>query len=515
MKILLVYPNLMGMNTLPPAMGLFTSILKAAGHQVALFDTTSHAGLGTGFDSDKLKEQNLNARPYDDSLLRRYDRHSSAEEDFARQVREFGPGLIAVSATEDMFPIALQLLGALPKDRPPVVLGGVFATFAPELALRLSEGRIDYVLSGEGEEALPELARCLERGTDVASVAGLSMRRGSGLIRNPLPRPVHTDSLPLPDYGLFEDARFYRPMQGQLRRMLPVETFRGCPYTCAYCNSPSQMAAQRHEGGGFFRMKSIAKVREEIAHVVRTYRADSLYFWADTFLAYNDRDFDAFCEMYSEFKLPFWMQTRPETVTEEKFRRLRDVGLLRVSFGIEHGNEEFRVKHLRRRVSNAQILERLSIPRKLGIPFSVNNIIGFPEETRALAFDTVELNRGIPSDGINAYSYTPFHGTPLREAAERLGLIHPDAVVRSLTQPTVLDMPQFPAAQIEGLRRCFVLYVKMPKERWPEIERAERRTPEADALWSRLRDECNDRYMRYGDRAQEDDAPPPAAGRAV
>ncbi len=506
MKVLLVYPNMMGMNMLPPAMGIFASLLRSKGHQVALFDTTNYPQLEGGFDSDKLKADNLNARPFDDSLLRRYDRASSPQTDFIRKVSEFSPGLIAVSATEDMYPIALHLLEGLPKDRPPVLLGGVFATFAPELALRKSEGLIDFVIKGEGELGLPELCSRLERGQDPEGVPGLWMRRKDGtLVTSTLPSPIDANELPLPDYSDFEESRFYRPMQGKLWRMFPVETFRGCPYTCAYCNSPSQMTVYKQEDKKYFRMKWNGRVREEIRHVVDKYKADSIYFWADTFLSYHDDDFAEFCDMYAEFKLPFWIQTRPETVTEHKLQRLKDVGLLRIAFGLEHGNEAFREKYLLRKVPNQRIVDRLQIPYKLGIPFSVNNILGFPNETRELVFDTIELNRRIHSDGINAYSFTPFHGTPLRTLAEALGLIGPEDIVRSITKPTLLNMPQFPPEAIEGIRRCFVLYVKMPKERWPEIEKAEALTPEGQALWKSLRDECLKKYMNYGDYAKEED----------
>lgn len=506
MKVLLVYPNMMGMNMLPPAMGIFAALLRAQGHRVALFDTTNYPQLEGGFDSDKMKADNLNARPFDDSLLRRYDRDSAPQADFARVVREFAPGLIAVSATEDMYPIALHLLEGLPEDRPPVLLGGVFATFAPELALRKSEGLIDYVIKGEGERGLPELCRRLESGEDPAGVPGLWMRRPDGsLLQAKLPDPIDANELPLPDYSDFEESRYYRPMQGKLWRMFPIETFRGCPYTCAYCNSPSQMAVYKDEEKKYFRMKWVDKVRAEIRHVVDVYKADSIYFWADTFLSYHDKDFEEFCDMYAEFKLPFWIQTRPETITEEKLRRLKDVGLLRISFGLEHGNEAFREKYLLRKVPNQRIIDRLKIPWKLGIPFSVNNILGFPNETRELVFDTIEINRQVHSDGINAYSFTPFHGTPLRTLAEALGLIDPEHIVRSITKPTLLNMPQFTPEQIEGIRRCFVLYVKMPKDRWPEIERAEALTPAGQRAWKALRDECLADYMSYGDYAKEED----------
>ena len=88
------------------------------------------------------------------------------------------------------------------------------------------------------------------------------------------------------------------------------------------------------------------------------------YFWADTFLGMSNKEFDEFCEMYSEISLPFWMQTRPETISDYNISKLAQVGLHRVSFGVEHGNEEFRAKILDRRWKNKDIIEKLKIPKK-------------------------------------------------------------------------------------------------------------------------------------------------------
>jgi radical SAM superfamily enzyme YgiQ (UPF0313 family) len=501
---MLLYPNLYGMNMLPPAIGLFTALLRRDGHEVSLFDTTVYEDLAP-VDSDKQKADNLNARPYDDSLLKQRALHTDPLADFRNQVQQFAPDLIAMSVTEDMFPIGIALLKSLRTKRPPVVAGGVFPTFAPDLALRHSEGCIDYVMKGEGDETLPELCHRLERGIDVSTLPGLHANINGRLIDNPLPRPVELSTLPLPDYGLFEESRYYRPMQGKLWRMLPVQTIRGCPYTCAYCNSPTQMDIHDKEGQKFFRKQRVELIQNELRHCVETYKADSFYFWADTFLAWNEREFDEFCEMYSEFRLPFWIQTRPETVKAKRFEKLRDIGLLRVAFGVEHGNEVFRERILHRRVKNESIVASLKIVTDMGIPISVNNIMGFPTETRDLVFDTIELNRHFASDGINAYSFTPFHGTPLRLLSEQLGFVEKGTLSRSIMAPTMLDMPQFPREVIEGIRRCFVLYVKMPRSRWPEIERAEPLTPQGDAIFNALKEECRTNFMHYGDYSKEDD----------
>ncbi len=505
MKVLLYYPNLYGMNMLPPSIGFFTHLLKKEGHDVKLFDTTVYEGLDGSINTDQQKADNLNARPFDDSILQDYVKDSSdAVSDFQALLDSFQPELIAMSCTEDMYPVGVNLLAQL-NNRPAVLAGGVFPTFAAELAITMSNGVIDYVLKGEGDKTLPEICNRLEKKQSLDDLSGLVMKTKDGFIDNPLPAPISMDDQVLPDYSLFEESRFYRPMQGKMRRMFPVTTIRGCPYTCAYCNSPSQIQIHKIEGMKFLRNAKIDAVYNEIKYLMDNYQPDSFYFWADTFLAWSRREFDQFCDMYEEFKLPFWIQTRAETVTEYKFKRLKEIGLLRVAFGLEHGNEKFRERVLDRKIANRKIIERFKTVTDLGIPISVNNIMGFPTETRELAFDTIELNRQIRSDGVNAYTFTPFHGTPLRDMSEELGFFEKDKLARCINKPTLLNMPQWTQEEIEGLRRCFVLYVKMPKNRWPEIRNAEALTPEGDAIWETLKQECLENFMHYGDYEKEDD----------
>ena len=200
--------------------------------------------------------------------------------------------------------------------------------------------------------------------------------------------------------------------------------------------------------------------------------------------------------MYSEFKIPFWCQTRPETITRKRVMQLADIGMFRMALGVEHGNEAFRKKYIQRNVTNEKIIEAMQIMDSTGIPYSVNNILGFPYETRELTFDTIELNRNFFPDSQNAYSFSPFHGTPLRLISEKEGYIERGKIARSITRPTLLNMPHYTPSQIEGMRRCFILYVKLPKNRWKEIEKAEALTPEGDALWNALRDEVEERYSQ-------------------
>ena len=51
------------MNMLPPAIAMFSAILKKEGHQVQIFDTTYYS-LDYGIDSDGSKMEKLNVVPF-------------------------------------------------------------------------------------------------------------------------------------------------------------------------------------------------------------------------------------------------------------------------------------------------------------------------------------------------------------------------------------------------------------------------------------------------------------------
>ncbi|MCB7130013.1 MAG: radical SAM protein, partial [Candidatus Brocadiales bacterium] len=397
-KVLFIYPNTFGMNMLPSAIALFSALLKQRGHKVALFDSTYY-NIDYGVDSDGTKMGNLNVTPYNMGSRGISMRRTDWRDDIKKQVQEFSPDLIALSATEDMWHLGVMLLEGIKdytaKNKTPVLVGGVVATFAPHLII--ANPNVDLVCVGEGENALLDLAERIEEGQSYDDVTNLWVKKENGtIIKNSISNPVDINQNPIVDVSEFEDARHYRPMAGKIYKMFPVETIRGCPFKCTFCNSPNQIEFYKEKTDvSFFRKKRADLIYRELKYFKDELKVEYNYFWADTFLAQSVREFDEFCELYEDIKLPFWIQTRPETLTEYNVKRLSEIGVHRIAFGIEHGNEAFRKKHLLRDFSNAAIIEKLKLLKKYDIPFSVNNITGFPYETRELAMDTVELNREI------------------------------------------------------------------------------------------------------------------------
>jgi radical SAM superfamily enzyme YgiQ (UPF0313 family) len=362
----------------------------------------------------------------------------------------------------------------------PVILGGNFATEAPERALDFLE--IDIVCVSEGEKVLLELCQKMEQRGSYFNIPGLWFREPSGDIRrNPPATLVDMNENPTDfDIGLFDPDRLVRPMQGKLYRMTPVETIRGCPYSCTFCNSADSIV----------RKKSMKKVRQELLYYRDVHGVEYNFFWADTFLAMSKRELDEFCEIYKDIGLPFWVQTRVETITDWRLRALIDVGLHKVAFGIENGDEKFRQTIVVKEFSNDEAVRQLDITADMGVIFNTNNIVGYPHETREIAMETVRLNRRFKRvDTVNCFTFTPYYGTRARSLAIQAGFMDESTICSSDTaEGSVLNMPQFTREEIAGVNRCFPLYVKFPEERWPEIQRAET----DDKLLSRLQREYKD-----------------------
>ena len=76
-----------------------------------------------------------------------------------------------------------------------------------------------------------------------------------------------------------------------------------------------------------------------------------------------------------------------------------------------------------------------------------------------------------------------------------MGLTTHETITKCLSDRPQINMPQYTPDQIEGIKRTFVLYVKFPKSRWKDIEKAEKFTKEGNRIFEELQIEFADKYM--------------------
>ena len=134
-------------------------------------------------------------------------------------------------------------------------------TSDPEYVLNTKQ--INFIAVGEGEITLAEVSEAVRKKEDLKILKGTWYKDESGKIhKNPRNKLVDIN-VSLPDYSLFDPRRFFRPMGGKIFKTIPVETYRGCPYKCTFCNSPmhNTQVKQENIAHDFLRRKTIENVR--------------------------------------------------------------------------------------------------------------------------------------------------------------------------------------------------------------------------------------------------------------
>lgn len=492
-RVLFIYPNTMMAILVPLHLPILSACLKRAGFGTDLFDTTYYRTEKISFDEKKVellqvKKFNLEERGVT-------VKNSDIYEDLRKKVEEYKPDLIAVTLVEGVYGLASSLLESIKDFDIPVIAGGVFATFSPEEVI--SNDNIDMICLGEGEEAIVELCESMRRGEDFRAIRNLWVKQGDKIIKNSIRKTVNINDLPFLDYDIFEPKRLLRPMYGKVNAMIHVELDRGCPYSCTYCESPElSQLYKKNDCGFYYRRKSTDRIIEEMEWLVGKHSPKYVYFNSESFLAKPAKVLREFGVQYKKrIALPFWCQSRPETVSEDKIEILKDMNCQNLQFGLEHGNEAFRAGILNRHHTNRQIVEGLKIVEKYKINYTVNNMIGFPDETRELIFDTINLNREVNPTTMNCYIFTPFKGTRLHKYCIDKGYLKDNYTDGRVLDGVELKMDSISYKELKGLQRTFVLYGKMPKSEWGRIRKAEKFDKEGNEAFESLREVYYDRYF--------------------
>ncbi|MBI4707950.1 MAG: radical SAM protein [Candidatus Omnitrophica bacterium] len=515
LRILMVYPNLAMMLVPSIAIGLFTKILKREGYALDLFDTTHYVSDENSSPQNRVKY--LQARNFKEKEDLGVKIKTDLLGDFRKKVLEFQPDLLLMSVVEDAFLQAVKMLEVIQDLQIPHLMGGVFPTASAQRCMDFSV--IRAVGLGEGENTVVEFAEAIRLNKSLEDVSGIWFKDSQGNIHKNHQAPLVNLDMCRPDFSLFEEARFFRPMGGRIFKTIPVETYRGCPYACSYCNSPMQKNfASKYGLGNFLRRKSMQALHSEISELKEIFSPEFFYFIDDSFLARPQEEINEFCEMYSKFKLPFWFNTRPENCTLENMQQVKDAGCYRISFGIECGNEEFRKKILNRNVSNAYLIDKFKLIAESGISFSINLIIGFPGETRALVMDTVEFVRSIYGyDTLTVSMFTPYHGTVLRDVAIKNGWLDNGSITKHTTAQSMLNMsaPYLSVDELDGLMRVLPLYCYFPKDEWKNIFPAEKNDEEGNRVLGYYGDIYKEKFLKFTQEEMKDFVVDGAAGCRV
>lgn len=481
MNVLLVYPNLPLMMAPAMSIAIFNAICKQEGCNVKIFETTMYSKeynnkqirMSEVGASRQNKEQEIKDMFFIKSPV-------SILSDFIDTIESFKPDLLLFSVQEDTWKMATELLEVIADRDLPHIIGGVFPTAAPDVVL--SNPNVRAIAVHEGEHVVRDAIRV----KDVSKVKGVWYKDQNGkVVKNP-PQQLCDITKIIPDYDCFNDIRWKRPMGGQIfSRAVSMETYRGCPYNCTYCNSPNTRELSTDLGlGNFMRRKPAHIIERDLLYYKQHIDPDLIMFQDDSFLARPEKEIMEFCEMWSKYKIPFWFNTRIENCKPKYLNALKEAGVFRMSFGLESGNEKYRRDVLKRNVSNETYQEYFNYINESNIPYSLNVIIGMPFETRSLVMDTARLvNKAKGYDGLTISMFQPYWGTYLRKVCVDNNFISED-YINGFDKDTniggFLDSwhpkmpePYLQQEEVYKLLNTFSLYAFYGHEMWDVIYKSE------------------------------------------
>jgi radical SAM superfamily enzyme YgiQ (UPF0313 family) len=240
----------------------------------------------------------------------------------------------------------------------------------------------------------------------------------------------------------------------------------------------------------------VEQLIDEMVEKKERYELVYIYLVAESFLTTTLKRIERFAELYRDnVGLPFWVEARPESITQSKVSLLKEIGCEGISIGLESGNIDLRRNLLGRNVADKTIVRAFELLQDSGIRVNANNMIGFPTETRDMVFETIELDRVVQPDGVMVSFFSPYKGCTLREVCELEGFIGERDIAEDYRFAPSMDMPQLGYKELMGLRRTFPLYVKFPKDEWEAIRQSEADTPEGDALFAEYAQRYTEQFM--------------------
>jgi anaerobic magnesium-protoporphyrin IX monomethyl ester cyclase len=329
-----------------------------------------------------------------------------------------------------------------------LIIGGPHAILCPEQALN---GPFDAVCIGEGDYAALELVTQLSEGRPPTGIAGLWLRDGERVERNP-PRPFlqDLDALPFPDRDMWVEYFDYPVSRPSLL------LGRGCPFSCSYC---CNHALKKTAPGRYVRTRSPASIAAEVADLRANHRFPQraeIYLEIESFGVDIGWAVDV-CRKLKELSaepgpaLRYGANLRvvPDMDLERLFTAMAEADFRHVNIGLEAGSERVRREVLRRRYSNDDVISATEVARRHGLEVHLFNMIGLPGETYSDHLETVRINRLCQPDRNHTGVFFPYPGTDLYRRCAEMGLPVDRLDVRRERMHAVMDLPGFSAGQIQ------------------------------------------------------------------
>jgi len=369
--------------------------------------------LGLAYVAGALEQAGFQVELLDNYLLKK------PIEDVKQEVKRLAPEMLGMTCGSVTYRRCIETAKAVKEVLPAckVVVGGWHPSYLPESMLQ--HPAIDYVVMGEGERAIVELAKSITKGEDdsaIAKISGLAYRRGEKITKNAPTFISDLDQVPFPARHLLPMHLYSREME--YLSVKPVDTMnviRGCPYNCAFCETKKLW-------GSKCRAFSPSRVVEELNHLVSDYGTKGIYFVGDNFTIHKKRTIELCREIKkSKLDLEWVCDTRVDLISRELLKEMKAAGCRTIWFGVESGSSRI-LKKINKQISLQQALDAFKLCREEEIRTASSFMLGLPGETVKDMEASFKFARKLDPDWVRFNIFVGYPGSDLYDEIMAKGL---------------------------------------------------------------------------------------------
>ncbi|GIN19134.1 B12-binding domain-containing radical SAM protein [Siminovitchia fordii] len=307
-----------------------------------------------------------------------------------------------------------------------IVLGGPEVSYDVVYWLqRLNE--IDFIVVGEGEETFKVLLDALKNGSAVTDIKGIGFMQDGKPIINPIRDKVDLRELPSP-------FRFPEDRDNLSKRVIYIETSRGCPFSCQFCLSSIEVGVR------YFNRE---KIKDDIRYLMAN-GAKTIKFVDRTFNISRSYAMEMFQFLIDEHVPGTVFQfeitgdiMRPEVI--DFLNKNAPPGLFRFEIGVQSTNDL--TNELVKRRQNFEKLTRTVTMVKEGgkIVQHLDLIAGLPDEDYNSFRKTFNDVFALRPEELQLGFLKMLRGTGLRISAKQFGYVFMDHAPYEILQNNVLS----------------------------------------------------------------------------